>query len=466
MNKLARFVLVFLLAFLILCSPFVFFHSSSAVASGEEAPYDIVSQNVTFTSRHDVELAGTLFYPASYCVEEGEEFPGIVIAEGAIATKEMYYWLAEALACEGYVVLTFDYTGQGKSATEIIPGVPWPALTNVFDIFGAECEVFLDVWMHDTQDAITYLIEDSPISCMVDEVNIGLTGHSCGGCATVVVTARDDRVKAASALAPFDFIEPIIPRASDYAAEMAAANPRPIQVQVGNLDLICPYWTMAYPIYNNSVAPRQIIAIANVEHLGYTDTRYLPWLFGAEPGCHEAAEHYTLAWFDYYLKGEPGAYCRITTQLPMIAHMEYDLVGSEECDSWPAPTVLSIAPASGLADSVVGVTNLDGANFRAGATVRLEQDGTVIDAHDINVIPSSTITCKFDLSGAPVGAYDVVVTNPDGQEASLEDGFEVTAACGEGSGTAILMLGVMLGLLSLAGSSRLHSRRRRKRAKE
>ncbi|MDD5748248.1 MAG: alpha/beta fold hydrolase [Actinomycetota bacterium] len=311
------------------------FSRSSAVSSMqkkpyEKAPYDIVSQNVVFTSRHNVELAGTLFYPASYCVKEVKKFPGIVIAEGGTATKEMYYWLAEALASQGYVVLTFDYTGQGKSATEIVPGVPLPALTNIIDIFGARCKTLLDVWMDDTQDAITYLITGSPIRDMVDEDKIGLTGHSCGGCATVVVTARDDRVKAASAMAPFDFKEPVIPRARDYAAEMHAENPRPIQIQVGALDLLCPYSTMAYPIYRNSVAPRQILTIANVEHLGYTDTRYLPWFFGAEPGCHEAAEYYTIAWFDYYLKGKDDAYSRITTQLPMIAHMEYDLAVSEK----------------------------------------------------------------------------------------------------------------------------------------
>lgn len=325
MRKPVKNALISLLVSLMLCSLFVFSNSSTTAVAGEETPYDIVSQNVTFTSRHDVELAGTLFYPATYCMEKSGKFPGIVVAEGAIATKEMYYWLAEALASEGYVVLTFDYTGQGKSGTEIIPGVPWPAAANVLDIFGAKAKILLDVWMDDTQDAITYLIEGSPVKDLVDKDKIGLTGHSCGGCATVVVMARDDRVKAASALAPFDLIEPIIPRASDYAAEMAATNPRPLQVQVGTLDLICPYLTMAYPIYRNSAAPRQIIAIANAEHLGYTDTRNLPWIFGAEPGCHEAAEHYTIAWFDYYLKEDDAAYDNIVTKLPMIAHMEYDL---------------------------------------------------------------------------------------------------------------------------------------------
>ena len=54
--------------------------------------------------------------------------------------------------------------------------------------------------------------------------------------------------------------------------------------------------------------------------------------------------------------------------------------------------------------------------------------------------------------------YDVRLRNLDGQEGRLDVGFAVSSACGEGSGTAVLMLGVMLGLISIAGTSR---RRRR-----
>ena len=60
------------------------------------------------------------------------------------------------------------------------------------------------------------------------------------------------------------------------------------------------------------------------------------------------------------------------------------------------------------------------------------------------------------------GAYDVVVINPDGSRAKLEDGFRVISLCGAGSGTALLATGLMLGLVSAAGTLRLRSSRRKR----
>jgi hypothetical protein len=63
------------------------------------------------------------------------------------------------------------------------------------------------------------------------------------------------------------------------------------------------------------------------------------------------------------------------------------------------------------------------------------------------------------LFGTGPGTYDIVVTNPDGGEGKLGNGFSITSACGAGSGSAVLMLGLALGLLSLAGSRSMKRRR-------
>jgi hypothetical protein len=64
---------------------------------------------------------------------------------------------------------------------------------------------------------------------------------------------------------------------------------------------------------------------------------------------------------------------------------------------------------------------------------------------------------------APPGVYDVVIISGVGQ-AVLPDAFTVlpNPICGAGSGSAVLMLGMTMGLLSLAGSGGLLRRRRRK----
>ncbi len=125
-------------------------------------------------------------------------------------------------------------------------------------------------------------------------------------------------------------------------------------------------------------------------------------------------------------------------------------------------TLTSITPDQAVQNAItVQITDLAGRGFMPGAEVRFEQGDTVLDAYDVSVVSDTSITCKIGFFLTPTGAWDVVVVNPGGCEARLEDAFTVTSACGSGSGAALLMLGLTLGLLSLAGSTRLRRKRRR-----
>jgi hypothetical protein len=123
------------------------------------------------------------------------------------------------------------------------------------------------------------------------------------------------------------------------------------------------------------------------------------------------------------------------------------------------PRVTSVTPNSGLQGGVINVDNLAGSGFQAGATVRLEGNNATIDATNVNVVSPVRITCSIDITTAPVGAYDVVVKNPDGSEGRLAGGFTVNAPCGQGVPAMLLVLGVMLGLLSLAGAGSSRTKR-------
>ena len=123
-------------------------------------------------------------------------------------------------------------------------------------------------------------------------------------------------------------------------------------------------------------------------------------------------------------------------------------------------TVTSITPDQAAQNAVtVNITDLAGTGFEPGATVRFEQGDRVLEAYDVNVVSDTQITCKIGFFMEPAGAYDVVVVNPDSSEARLEEGFTITSPCGEGGGMAVMMLGITLGLLSLAGGFRLRRRR-------
>src|SRR4029077_1378861 len=69
---------------------------------------------VLFTARDGATLSGTVWRPKA----GPERRPGIVITTGSVQAPETMYWgLAATLAKHGYVVLTYDVQGQGRSDT-------------------------------------------------------------------------------------------------------------------------------------------------------------------------------------------------------------------------------------------------------------------------------------------------------------------------------------------------------------
>jgi hypothetical protein len=94
-----------------------------------------------------------------------------------------------------------------------------------------------------------------------------------------------------------------------------------------------------------------------------------------------------------------------------------------------APTISGISPNSGVTGTSVCSTNLVGTNFSVSGTtvVQLKKGTSTITATSVNALSSTQITSTFNLAGAATGAWDVVVTNPDGQTATLSSGFTVTS---------------------------------------
>jgi hypothetical protein len=94
-----------------------------------------------------------------------------------------------------------------------------------------------------------------------------------------------------------------------------------------------------------------------------------------------------------------------------------------------APIVIMITPDSAANSGPVDITNLGGANFQPGATVRLSQSGQAdIYATKVVVVNAGKITCTFDLTGAAGGNWDVTVANPDGRSGSLPKAFKAAFA--------------------------------------
>jgi len=105
-----------------------------------------------------------------------------------------------------------------------------------------------------------------------------------------------------------------------------------------------------------------------------------------------------------------------------------EISGTAEVTVTPALTVTGIAPNSSTNTGPVSITDLSGTGFVDGATVKLTRAGEPeIVATNVSVASSTQITCTLDLTGAAVGPWNVMVTNPGNQSATLTDRFTVNA---------------------------------------
>lgn len=81
------------------------------------------------------------------------------------------------------------------------------------------------------------------------------------------------------------------------------------------------------------------------------------------------------------------------------------------------PTFKKIVPDEGTGGTTVTITSLTGTNFKSGAIVQLTKEGNPnITATNVEVQAPTMMTCNFAIpANSTPGAWDVVITNPDGQ---------------------------------------------------
>ncbi len=241
-------------------------------------------------------LYGEIFYPSN----ESQIYPGIIFCEGFSGYATPYRWIPETLAKEGYVVMIFDFPGQGKS--EGIFPIPYHSIRFYFGIylrFTALVEIPIYEWtsvlVKATSDAITYLAEESPLQHLVNKSNIGLIGHSLGGKIVTSTASQDNRVDAVVSLSQSDPISISIRNISV-----------PIQFQCGTFDLLTRSIPNVLYCYHKAHSPKELIAIEHGTHTGFVNLPYPRWQ-------KDICFRYTVGWFDYFLKNKQEAFKTITT---------------------------------------------------------------------------------------------------------------------------------------------------------
>jgi dienelactone hydrolase len=258
---------------------------------------------IEYENRYGARIQGEVWAPSMPFVDPvtGETssgpFPAIVITTGSVqGFKELYWWAAQGLAEAGYVVMTYDVQGQGKS--EVFghdengfflyqdggfPGFPFQQDAN---------------FIEGTEDALEWFLSDAnPLLGLVDQDRLGLASHSLGASAVTLVGNQDPRIKVVvawdNASLPEDQ-EPMVPTMGINAE--AFFTPQP---QTSAPDPDAKRGTFLR--FKEKGVPAMQIALRGSTHLEFT---YVPLILPASVDGERVAMYYTLAWFDRWLKGE------------------------------------------------------------------------------------------------------------------------------------------------------------------
>lgn len=284
---------------------------------------------VVFYDAQCARLSGRVWAPRSS--KAGDALPGVVIETGSIQAPEtLYWWMAQALVRQGYVVMTFDVRGQGRSDQQSPAGdqgsnadssVFFDGLVNVIDFFRSG---LMTPYPHNSTCAGTYATEVAPHNPFYDRLDLsrlGIVGHSLGASGVSAVQGYDPWTGELDATNPVDVIVawdslnggsntprvPAMGQTSEYGiggtAKTTAPDPENHKA--------------AYKKWRDANVPVFQLTIQGSTHFEWSliptfpSTSWCPEI-GAN-GCEGGygrplAEHYSVAWLDRWLKkpGEAG----------------------------------------------------------------------------------------------------------------------------------------------------------------
>ncbi len=314
-----------------------------------------ISQPVLFTARDGATLSGRVWATVAGPVKR----PGVVITNGSVqADEQMYWYAAQTLAKDGYVVLTFDPQGQGQSDTlgqapDEQEGVPAQSDGRPFyDGTEDALNFFLSTPKHPYQPApscesgTSHAAKQServaqgfdaaydPYWKLLRPSQIGLAGHSYGAAGVSYVAQWDSRVKAVVA---WDNLGGPGPEAGSIPSQQGGSPPssstigeKPCPADPANrttvpitkpgLGMSADYGLPPAPntglpephaksteslAYSQAGVDSGEIIIRGGSHLDFS---FIPnQAFGASLRGPDEVAWYTSAWFDKYVKHQASA---------------------------------------------------------------------------------------------------------------------------------------------------------------
>ena len=91
------------------------------------------------------------------------------------------------------------------------------------------------------------------------------------------------------------------------------------------------------------------------------------------------------------------------------------------------PTISGISPTSGGNDQTAYTVTISGTNFLSGITAKIQKAAeSDINCTNIQNFTAISFDCDLNISAATLGLWSVKIVNPDTQNATLTNGFEIT----------------------------------------
>jgi hypothetical protein len=295
---------------------------------------------VVFYDRDCARLSGRVWAPR----DGRTNLPAVIIENGSIQAPEtLYWWAAQALVRAGYVVMSFDPRGQGRSDQQTPSGeqgsnlnsaVFWDGLVDAIDFFRSSS---VQPYPHNLACAGTYptaVTAFNPHIERIDPERLGLAGHSLGASGVSVVQSYGapgaepwpgvlDRDNPVDVIVAWDSLS----TPSAGSGERPAVVPRvPAMGQTSEYGIAGLAFSSppdpenhkaAYTAWRDAGVPVYQLTIQGSTHFEWSTIPTFPttsWCADTGNGrCaggwgRPLAEHYTVAWFDRWLKraGEPG----------------------------------------------------------------------------------------------------------------------------------------------------------------
>jgi hypothetical protein len=265
--------------------------------------------------------------------------PAVVIENGSVQAPEpIYWWAAQALVRSGYVVMTFDPRGQGRSDWQTPAGgqggnidssVFWDGLVDAIDFFRSSSA---QPYPHNESCAGTYpteVIAFNPHIARIDAGRLGIVGHSLGASGVSVVQSYDapgaepwpgliDTANPVDVIVAWDGLSAprgeghtaVVPRVpamghtSEYGFTPLPATEEPDPE--GDKSAFKGWQAAGVPVFQ--------LTIQGSSHFEWSLIPGFPsssWCADTSAGTcaggwgRPLAEHYTVAWLDRWLK-QPG----------------------------------------------------------------------------------------------------------------------------------------------------------------